>query len=108
MPAGAAARTPLVCTPGKPNLFYPLNSLNVTCPSCDLAGRIATAAKQHAPPHFVTVYDGLHAFGKYGGQKLEFWTLLKNTILSLGDGFVAIGASEMARLAREALNASVA
>ena len=34
---------------------------------------------------------------------LEFWRLLTDTMAALGDGYVAVGADEMARLAADAL-----
>ena len=97
-------RTPLICTPGKPNLFYYSSSLEDSCPSCDLSNRIGEAAKQHSPPHFITVYGGLQAFGGADKKsKKSFWTLLGDTVKRLGDDFVVIGATEMARLSREAM-----
>ena len=38
---------------------------------------------------------------------LEFWTLLNDTMARLGDGYVAVGADEMARLASEALQSEI-
>lgn len=74
-------------------------------------------AQRHPPPYFVLVYGGLSAFGNplageaaaeprdgagAGGSWKEFWTLLHNAMDDLGDGFVAVGADELARLSREA------
>ena len=87
------------------HLFYYLQSLNNTCPSCDLAQRITDAAKQHAPPHFVTVYGGLQANG--GSEvisKKNFLTLVGDTYGRLGSEFVPVRAPELARLAKEALH----
>ena len=36
-------------------------------------------------------------------SKKSFWTLLGDTVQRLGDDFVVIGATEMARLSREAM-----
>eukprot|EP00937_MAST-01D_sp_MAST-1D-sp2_P005768 g5768.t1 len=99
--------TPLVCASGDPKLFYYSGSLNPLCPSCDLAKRIQAAARKFAPPHFLLVYGGLQAFGGVETKsKKSFFTLLQDTIARLGDGFVPVGATEMARLVREALNAT--
>ena len=38
---------------------------------------------------------------------LEFWKLLQDTVARLGDGYVPIGAQEMARLSRAAARAAV-
>ena len=94
--------TPLICTSGNPNLFYYSKSLNAACPSCDLAGRIKEVAAKHPPPYFVLVYGGLQAFGgSEKKSKKNFFPLIGNTIKHLGGDFIAIGASEMARLSRE-------
>lgn len=96
--------TPLICSSGRPRLFYYSGSLNPLCPSCTLAERIRTAATRHPPPFFVLVYGGLQAFG--GSEKKSprnFFTLQTDAMRRLGEGFEVIGASEMARLAREAL-----
>ena len=37
---------------------------------------------------------------------LEFWTLLRDTMARLGDGYVAVGADEMARLAAETMQSA--
>jgi hypothetical protein len=51
------------------------------------------------------VYGGLQAFGGVEKKsKKNFFTLLGDTIHRLGGSFVPIGASEMARLAKEALS----
>jgi hypothetical protein len=95
--------TPLICSSGSPKLFYYSGSLNASCPSCDLASRIEEVAKRQPPPYFVLVYGGLQAFGGVDtASPKSFFTLLGDTIERLGSGFVTIGASEMARLAREA------
>ena len=95
--------TPLICSSGDPKLFYYSSSLNATCPSCDLASRIAATAKAQPPPFFVLVYGGLQAFGGVDtASPKSFFTLLGDTIDKLGDGFVPVGAPEMARLARAA------
>merc|ERR1711953_1493416 len=89
--------TPLICTSGSPKLFYYSGTLNVACPSCDLARRIQTVAQKHSPPYFITVYGGLQAFGgSEQKSKKNFYTLLGDTIGKLGDEYVIIGASEMA------------
>ena len=88
---------------GDPRLFYYSGGLSSSCPSCDLASRIEAEAKKYKPPFFVLVYGGLQAFG--GSEKKSpknFYTLLHDTIDRLGDRFVHIGATDMARLAREA------
>ena len=96
--------TPLICTSGNPSLFYYSKSLNATCPSCDLAARIKDTAHRHPPPYFVLVYGGLQAFGgSEQKSKKNFFPLVGNTIQRLGDDFVVIGASELARLARESV-----
>ena len=95
--------TPLICTSGKPELFYYSQSLSESCPSCDLAERIRKVASRHEPPYFVLVYGGLQAFG--GADKKSnknFFTLLRATVEQLGDSFVTLGSHEMARLSREA------
>ena len=54
------------------------------------------------PPYFVLVYGGLQAFGGSDKKsKKNFFPLIGNTIKNLGDDFITIGASEMARLSRE-------
>ena len=55
--------TPLICTSGKPKLFYYSDDLNTECPSCDLADRIEKVAREHPPPYFVLAYGGLQAAG---------------------------------------------
>ena len=97
-------RTPLICTPGEPNLFYYSTSLDNSCPSCDLAKRIMDAGRKHRPPHFVTVYGGLQAGGALNNEgKKGFWNLLGNTVSRLDNDFTVIGATEMARLVAEAV-----
>ena len=78
-------------------------SLDKSCPSCDLAARIEKAAKKHPPPFFVLVYGGLQAFGGVEtASPLNFFTLQSDAMERLGSEFVTVGASELARLAREA------
>ena len=99
-----ATGTPLICSSGRPKLFYYSGSLDPLCPSCTLAERIHTAATRHPPPFFVLVYGGLQAFG--GSEKKSprnFFTLQSDAMKRLGTNFEVIGASDMARLAREAL-----
>ena len=96
---------PLICTSGDPQLFYYSQGLDSACPSCDLAQRIETVAKQHPPPYFVTVYGGLQANG--GSEvisKKNFLTLVGDTYGRLGSEFVPVRAPELARLAKEALH----
>ena len=99
----ADGRTPLICTSNSPQLFYYSTTLNASCPSCDLAARITTAARRQPRPHFVSVYGGLQA---NGGVEIKsprnFWPLIRDTVSRLGDDIVPVGAAEMARLAREA------
>ena len=94
--------TPIVCTANDPNLFYRNRKLNATDPSDDLAARIRQVAARYEPPFFITVYGGLNWEPGSTGGKTEFWRLLHDTMAALGDGFVAVGASEMARLAKAA------
>jgi len=94
--------TPLICTANEPNLFYRNRQLNATDPGDDLAGRIRTAANRYEPPFFITVYGGLNWQPGSTGGKTEFWALLHATMSALGPGFVAVGADEMARLAKDA------
>ena len=125
--------TPIICTPNTPNLFYRNRNVNNRDPAGDLAQRIRTAAAQYEPPYFITIYGGLswyvfqthdslfhnHSYtlttyrtvGMVAGREpgtahgnLEFWTLLHGIMKDLGDDFVAIGATELARLARDACN----
>lgn len=96
--------TPIICTPNTPNLFYRNRGLNATNPAADLAGRIRTAAARYRPPYFITVYGGLAWQPGTAEGPLEFWTLLNGVMQDLGPGFVAVGASEMARLAASACN----
>ena len=99
----ADGRTPLICTSNSPQLFYYSTTLNASCPSCDLAARIEKAAKKHPPPFFVLVYGGLQAFGGVEtASPLNFFTLQSDAVERLGSEFVTVGASELARLAREA------
>jgi len=52
----------------------------------------------------VLVYGGLQAFGGVDKHsKKSFFTLLGDTTRRLGEDFMAVGSSEMARLATEAL-----
>ena len=95
--------TPLVCTSGKPKLFYYSDDLNTECPSCDLADRIEKVAREHPPPYFVLAYGGLQAAGGADVKSNKnFFPLLQQTIKRLGDDFITVGATEMARLAHEA------
>ena len=103
---GRGGLTPLICTSGTPRLFYYSKGLNETCPSCDLAARIEEEARRHDPPFFVLVYGGLQyqSLTTEAGfnPKKNLFTLLGDTVAALGSDFVAVGGSEMARLAREA------
>ena len=95
--------TPLICTSGKPKLFYYSDDLNTECPSCDLADRIEKVAREHPPPYFVLAYGGLQAAGGADVKSNKnFFPLLQKTIKRLGDDFITVGATEMARLAHEA------
>jgi len=96
--------TPIICTSNEPNLFYRNRAINMTDPARDLADRIRGAAMQYIPPYFITVYGGLSWEPGTAQGPLEFWTLLEGIMSDLGDDFVAVGASEMARLARDACN----
>ena len=101
--------TPIICTAHTPSLFYRNRGINQQDPGKDLAGRIRTVAEQYEPPFFVTVYGGLSWQPGTAHGKTEFWALLHSTMASLnsnGTDFVAIGASEMARLAKAACNAT--
>jgi len=104
--------TPVVCSSYDPQLFYYKDGLIPFAPAEELALRIRRVAEKHAPPFFILVYGGLSAFGnplgKSGGPLHEglpwtdFWSLIQKTMQHLGDDFVAVGATELARLAREA------
>ena len=48
------------------------------------------------------MYGGLKWTANSMSPKTEFWTLLHSTMDALGPGYVAIGASEMARLSKQA------
>ena len=63
-------------------------------------------SERYQPPFFITVYGGLNWEPGSTGGKTEFWALLHATMADLGSGFVAVGASEMARLAKTACNVS--
>ena len=113
----AADGTPLICTADQglgnqsfddhcgawPSLLYRNRGIWAADPSADLAARIQTIAGKYEPPFFVTVYGGLKWTA--GGQdpELELFTLMHATMEELGsEHFKAIGASEMARLAKDA------
>ena len=94
--------TPIICTANDPNLFYRNRGLSPGHPGRDLADRIRNVSERYEPPFFITVYGGLNWQPGSTGGKTEFWTLLHSTMSYLGEQFEAIGASEMARLAKEA------
>mmetsp|Transcript_25011 Transcript_25011/g.65223 ORF Transcript_25011/g.65223 Transcript_25011/m.65223 type:complete len:510 (-) Transcript_25011:223-1752(-) len=94
--------TPVICTAHDPSLFYRNRNINQSDPGNDLADRIRTVASQYDPPFFITVYGGLKWTASATSPKTEFFTLMHATMADLGEDFVAIGASEMARLARAA------
>jgi len=96
--------TPIICTANSPNLFYRNRKLDPANPGKDLAERIRTVAAEYRPPFFITIYGGLNWQPGSTGGKTEFWTLLHATMAELGSDFVAIGASQMARLAKDACN----
>ena len=97
--------TPIICTSNAPNLFYRNRGLSPDHPARDLAARISQTAHSSDDVRFITVYGGLNWEPGSTSGKTEFWTLLSETLSMLGNDFVAIGASEMARLAKESLNA---
>ena len=96
--------TPIICTANDPNLFYRNRGLSKDHPGADLAARIKSVAARYQPPFFITVYGGLSWQPGTATGKLEFWSLLHATMDALGDDFLAVGASEMARLAQAACN----
>lgn len=97
--------TPLICTPNSPNLFYRNRGITKgSSPASQLAARIRTAAARYEPPYFMTIYGGLSWEPGTAEGDMEFWTMLQGIMSDLGEDYVAIGASEMARLAREACN----
>ena len=59
---------------------------------------------QYEPPYFITIYGGLSWEPGTGDGNKEFWSLLNGIMHNLGEDYVAVGASEMARLARAACN----
>ena len=112
----AADGTPLICTADQglgnqsfddhcgswPSLLYRNRGIWPADPGADLAARIRSIAGKYEPPFFVTVYGGLKWTA--GGQdpRQEFFTLMHSTMEELGsEHFKAIGASEMARLAKD-------
>ena len=97
--------TPIICTPNTPSLFYRNRGFdNRSSPAAQLAARIRTAAARYSPPYFITIYGGLSWEPGTAKGPTEFWTMLNGIMKELGDGYAAVGASEMARLAREACN----
>jgi hypothetical protein len=98
--------TPIICTAHTPSLFYRNRNISQQDPGKDLAGRIRSVAAQYKPPFFVTVYGGLKWTDSAMSTKTEFFALLHATMANLGSDYVAIGASEMARLAKLACNAT--
>jgi hypothetical protein len=91
-----------VCT--KSGIFYIPGALGHTpCPSCTLSDRInAVAATRTTHPLFITVYGGLKWTADTADPATEFWTLWGATIDKLDTDIIAVGAQEMARLAKEA------
>lgn len=82
-------------------LYYYRGGLNASEPAVDLAGRIRWASASYkiaGRPLFLLVFGGL---GLYGGHS-DFFTFLSAVLDNLGEGFVAVGGPELARLAREA------
>ena len=111
----SADGTPLICTAdqglgdqsvqdscGKwPSLLYRNRGIWSENPGADLAARIRSIAGKYEPPFFVTVYGGLKWTAGSQDPRQEFFTLMHSTMADLGEQFKAIGASEMARLARD-------
>eukprot|EP01050_Picozoa_sp_SAG11_P003985 SAG11_NODE_242_length_11757_cov_9.613999_1_plen_1005_part_00 len=102
----SADGTPVICTPITPSLFYRNSEIikDGGPPAAQLAARIRTVAAQYEPPLHIIVYGGLSWEPGTASGPEEFWTMLHNTMAELGDGYRAVGASEMARLARDGCN----
>ena len=83
-------------------LYYYRDHLNPTNPISDLSWRITWASqkfKKKNEPLFLLVFGGL---GLYGGHK-DYFEFLNDVMEELnGTKYVAVGAQEMARLAKEA------
>jgi hypothetical protein len=112
----AADGTPLICTADqglgnqsfhdscgvRPSLLYRNLCIWSADPGADLAARIRSIAGKYEPPFFITVYGGLTWTASAQPPELEFFTLMHSTMEELGsEHFKAIGASEMARLAKD-------
>ena len=91
--------TPIICTSHVPSLFYRNRDIKQSDPGADLASKIRVASQEYSPPFFITVYGGLKWTAAKPNPLEEFWFMLNRTMEVLGPGYVAVGASEMARLA---------
>lgn len=99
-----AGSVPVMCQP-KTLFFYEGQLRHQRCPSCTLADNIRTHAEQFAPPYFVHLWGGINP-GMVNiprDSPLELFNLIGKAAELLGDDFEVVGAGEMARLSRQAL-----
>eukprot|EP01045_Picozoa_sp_COSAG04_P000160 COSAG04_NODE_3_length_53939_cov_50.145431_50_plen_321_part_00 len=89
--------TPVLCTHS--GVFYVMGSMGGE----KLASHINAIAANHSKPYFITVYGGLRWTTTTGMTKnTSLYSFWGDAIANLDPGIEAVGAQEMARLAREA------
>lgn len=88
-------------------LFYYRSTLDPTHPAADLATRIRWAATQYGQPGqplFLLAFGGLGVYGGYGDFFLFLQSVMADLAAASADGsprkYIAVGAHELARLAR--------